>query len=477
MKKGIVTLLLAAVVGAAAAFAVVKLSSPSDQGTRVIVQDGAGQFRTVSLTESEYPDFTYAAESAVDAVVYVKVTVKDVTRTAPSSIFDFFFGYEGTPRERERVGSGSGVIIRPDGYIVTNNHVIDGASKIEVTLNNNKTFEAQLIGTDPATDVALIKIDAQGLPVVPFGDSDNLRLGEWVIAIGSPYDLRSTITAGIVSAKGRSMPNYDGEFKIESFIQTDAAVNPGNSGGALVDKAGNLVGINTAIVSQTGSYTGYSFAIPSNIVRKIVSDLIDFGSVRRAMLGVTMRPMDDKLAKELKLSSPNGVYIVEVLKGSAADEAGIKEGDVIVAVDSVEVRNASAVQEQVNRFHPGDKTTVTVLRDGKEKVLDVTFKGTAAENGSVDEDGAVAFYGARIKEAPKETLEKLGIDHGVEIVSVGPGKIMDAGVSEGFVMMFVNDQPVSKPQDVMNIIGKSKRAVFVEGMTPYGRVSYFGFGI
>ena len=477
MKKGIVTLLLAAVVGAAAAFAVVKLSSPSDQGTRVIVKDGAGQFRTVSLTETEYPDFTYAAESAVDAVVYVKVTVKDVTRTAPSSIFDFFFGYEGTPRERERVGSGSGVIIRPDGYIVTNNHVIDGASKIEVTLNNNKTFEAQLIGTDPATDVALIKIDARGLPVVPFGDSDNLRLGEWVIAIGSPYDLRSTITAGIVSAKGRSMPNYDGEFKIESFIQTDAAVNPGNSGGALVDKAGNLVGINTAIVSQTGSYTGYSFAIPSNIVRKIVSDLIDFGSVRRAMLGVTMRPMDDKLAKELKLSSPNGVYIVEVLKGSAADEAGIKEGDVIVAVDSVEVRNASAVQEQVNRFHPGDKTTVTVLRDGKEKVLDVTFKGTAAENGSVDEDGAVAFYGARIKEAPKETLEKLGIDHGVEIVSVGPGKIMDAGVSEGFVMMFVNDQPVSKPQDVMNIIGKSKRAVFVEGMTPYGRVSYFGFGI
>lgn len=477
MKKGIVTLLLAAVAGAAAAFAVVKLSSPSVQGTQVIVQDGAGQFRTVSLTETEYPDFTYAAESAVDAVVYVKVTVKDVTRTAPSSIFDFFFGYEGTPRERERVGSGSGVIIRPDGYIVTNNHVIEGASKIEVTLNNNKTFEAQLIGTDPATDVALIKIDAQGLPVVPFGDSDNLRLGEWVLAIGSPYDLRSTITAGIVSAKGRSMPNYDGEFKIESFIQTDAAVNPGNSGGALVDKAGNLVGINTAIVSQTGSYTGYSFAIPSNIVRKIVSDLIDFGSVRRAMLGVTMRPMDDKLAKELKLSSPNGVYIVEVLKGSAADEAGIKVGDVIVAVDSVKVRNASAVQEQVNRFHPGDRTTVTVLRDGKEKVLDVTFKGTAAENGSVDEDGAVAFYGARIKEAPKETLEKLGIDHGVEIVSVGPGKIMDAGVSEGFVMMFVNDQPVSKPQDVMNIIKKSKRAVFVEGMTPYGRVSYFGFGI
>lgn len=477
MKKVVLSVLLSALAGGLVAFAVVKRAENNTGRQEVVISPDGGQFRTVNLEQTEYPDFTYAAESAVDAVVYVKVTVKDVTRTAPSSIFDFFFGYEGTPQERERVGSGSGVIIRPDGYIVTNNHVVEGASKIEVTLNNNKTYEATLVGTDPATDVALIKVDAQGLPVIPFGNSDNLRLGEWVIAIGSPYDLRSTITAGIVSAKGRSMPNYNGEFKIESFIQTDAAVNPGNSGGALVDKAGNLVGINTAIVSQTGSYTGYSFAIPSNIVKKIAYDLIDFGSVKRAVLGVTMRPVDDKLAKEMKLSSPNGVYIVEVLKGSAADEAGIKEGDVIVAIDSVKTANASEVQEQVNRFHPGDRATMTVIRDGKEKVLEVTFKGTAAENGSVDEDGGVAFYGARIKEAPKETLERLGIRHGVEIVSVGPGKVMDAGVSEGFIMMYVNDQPVSKPQDVMDIIKKSKRAVFVEGMTPYGKVSYFGFGI
>ena len=477
MKKVVLTVLLSALAGGLVAFAVVKRAENNTGRQEVVISPDGGQFRTVNLEQTEYPDFTYAAESAVDAVVYVKVTVKDVTRTAPSSIFDFFFGYEGTPQERERVGSGSGVIIRPDGYIVTNNHVVEGASKIEVTLNNNKTYEATLVGTDPATDVALIKVDAQGLPVIPFGNSDNLRLGEWVIAIGSPYDLRSTITAGIVSAKGRSMPNYNGEFKIESFIQTDAAVNPGNSGGALVDKAGNLVGINTAIVSQTGSYTGYSFAIPSNIVKKIAYDLIDFGSVKRAVLGVTMRPVDDKLAKEMKLSSPNGVYIVEVLKGSAADEAGIKEGDVIVAIDSVKTANASEVQEQVNRFHPGDRATMTVIRDGNDKVLEVTFQGTAAENGSVDEDGGVAFYGARRKEAPKETLERLGIRHGVEIVSVGPRNVMDAGVSEGFIMMYVNDQPVSKPQDVMDIIKKSKRAVFVEGMTPYGKVSYFGFGI
>ena len=350
---------------------------------------------------------------------------------------------------------------------MTNNHVVEGASKIEVTLNNNKTFEATLVGTDPATDVALIKIDAQGLPVIPFGDSDDLRLGEWVLAIGSPYDLRSTITAGIVSAKGRSMPNYDGEFKIESFIQTDAAVNPGNSGGALVDKAGNLVGVNTAIISQTGSYTGYSFAIPSNIVRKITSDLIEYGSVRRALLGVTMTPVNDKIAKELKLSSAEGVYITEVLK----------VGDVLVAIDSAKVVNGAAVQEAVNNFHPGDKAEMTLIRDGKEKTVEVTFKGTAAENGSVDEDGGVAFYGARIKEAPEEDLERLGIRHGVEIVSVGPGKIMDAGVSDGFIILYVNDQPVSKPQDVLDIVKKQKRSVFIEGVTSYGKPSYFGFGI
>ena len=475
MKKGILIVLVSALVGGLTAYGVVRASDSGMQ--QVVVSPDGAAYRTVNLAQTDYPDFTYAAESAVDAVVYVKVTAVDVRRSAPSSIFDFFFGYEGTPEKRERVGSGSGVIIRPDGYIVTNNHVVEGASKIEVTLNNNKTFEATLVGTDPATDVALIKIDAQGLPVIPFGNSDELRLGEWVLAIGSPYDLRSTITAGIVSAKGRSMPNYDGEFKIESFIQTDAAVNPGNSGGALVDKAGNLVGVNTAIISQTGSYTGYSFAIPSNIVKKITSDLIEYGSVRRALLGVTMTPVNDKIAKELKLSSAEGVYITEVLKGSAADEAGIKVGDVLVAIDSAKVVNGAAVQEAVNNFHPGDKAEMTLIRDGKEKTVEVTFKGTAAENGSVDEDGGVAFYGARIKEAPEEDLERLGIRHGVEIVSVGPGKIMDAGVSDGFIILYVNDQPVSKPQDVLDIVKKQKRSVFIEGVTSYGKPSYFGFGI
>ena len=360
---------------------------------------------------------------------------------------------------------------------MTNNHVIDGATKIEVTLNSNQTYPAKLVGTDPATDVALLKIEASGLPTIPFGDSDKLRLGEWVIAIGSPYDLRSTITAGIVSAKGRSMPNYTGEFKIESFIQTDAAVNPGNSGGALVDKSGNLVGINTAIISQTGSYTGYSFAVPANIVKKIVYDLMDFGSVKRAVLGITMQPIDDKIADELKLSSLNGVYIVEVSKSGAADKAGIKAGDVLVAIDSVKITNSASVQETVSRFSPGDKAVVTVIRDGKELKFDVTFKGTSQETGTVADDGSVAFYGSSIKAASKETLDRFGLKHGVEIVELGPGKLMEAGATEGFIIQYVNDQAVKTPQDVIDIVKKSKRAVFVEGVTPSGRTGYFGFGV
>ena len=479
MKRGILITLLSALAGGLTAYAVVKMVLP-EQGTEIVqtTMDGA-RFRTVSLTQDNWPDFTYAAESAVDAVVYVKVSATQTMQQAPSSIFDFFFGFpqQGAPQQREKVGSGSGVIIREDGYIVTNNHVIEGATKIEVTLNNNQTYQATLVGTDPATDVALLKIEANGLPVVPFGDSDKLRLGEWVIAIGSPYDLRSTITAGIVSAKGRSMPNYSGEFKIESFIQTDAAVNPGNSGGALVDKAGNLVGINTAIISQTGSYAGYSFAVPVNIVKKIVYDLMDYGSVQRAVLGITMQEIDDKIANELKLSSRNGVYIVEVSKSGAADNAGIKAGDVLIAIDSTMLTNSASVQEAVSRFSPGDEAVVTVIRDGKEKKLDVKFKGTAKENGTKSDDGSVAFYGSSIKAASEETLAKLGIKNGVEIVELGPGKLMEAGATEGFVIQYVNDHPVKTPEDIIEIVKKSKRTVFIEGTTPSGRTGYFGFGV
>ncbi len=374
MKKGIIYAVISALCGALAAFCVVKCTGSSASGEEQVSSSSDVKFRTVDLSNDNWPDFTFAAESCVDAVVYVKVTATQQVVSNAGPLFRFFFGYEGIPHSREVQGSGSGVIIREDGYIVTNNHVIAGAKTIDVTLNNNHTYPATLVGTDPATDVALIKIEEKGLPVVPIADSDKLRLGEWVLAIGSPYDLRSTITAGIVSAKGRSMPNTTGEFKIESFIQTDAAVNPGNSGGALVNKEGQLVGVNTAIISQTGSYSGYSFAVPSNIVKRIADDLMNYGTVHRAMLGISMAPITEEIANNLKLSSVNGVYITEIMKDSAAESAGLKVGDVLVEIGNVRLTGAASVQEAVNSFHPGDKTVVKVIREGEQKSFDVVFK-------------------------------------------------------------------------------------------------------
>lgn len=491
MKKGLVTVVLSVLFSVLAAYGVVKAATVNE-GDNVTRTENGTVTKTVNLAQSDYPDLTYAAEAAVDAVVYVEVTVtQQYQMTDP--FFRFFFGDEG-PQTREQQGSGSGVIIRPDGYIVTNNHVVANATKVQVTLNNNKVYDAKVIGTDPATDVALIKIDAQGLPTLPFGDSDQLRLGEWVLAVGSPlgYQLRSTITAGIVSAKGRSMAHdprerNNGGIQIESFIQTDAAVNPGNSGGALVNKTGELVGINTAIVSQTGAYSGYSFAVPVNIVKKVVEDLIDFGSVKRAVLGIAMSDLSEGLAKnlkydsvddmlkKLKLSSPEGVYITEVAKGSSADKAGMKEGDVIVAIDGTEVKSGSAVKVKVNSFHPGDKAKVKIIRDGKEKELEVTFQGSSTENGTVVGDGEIAFFGTTLKEASKETLAKFGLKKGVEVTSVGSGKMLEAGASDGMVITYVNDQPVGTPQDVLNIAKSAKRAVYIEGVTANGRKAFFGF--
>ena len=481
MSKNFMTVAVSVLLSAGVAAGIVKAATPSaDAATTTTTSysiDGAA-YRTVNLAENDYPDFTYAAESAVDAVVFVKVTIKTQQQYSIDPFFKFFFGDQlPQTQEREQQGSGSGVIIRGDGYIVTNNHVVQGATKVEVTLNNNKVYEAKVIGTDPVTDVALLKIEAEGLPIVPFADSDRLRLGEWVLAIGSPLgeQLRGTITAGIVSAKGRSMPNYDGEFRIESFIQTDAAVNPGNSGGALVNKKGELVGINTAIVSQTGSYSGYSFAVPSNIVKKVVGDLIDFGSVKRARLGVAMSPVTEKISEELKLSSLEGVYINEVAKGGAADKAGLKEGDILLKVDETLIKSPSALQEKVNSYHPGDKATLTVIRGGKNLELQVEFQGSDATTGTVDEDGAVAFYGGKLREAPKEKLGMLGFKKVVEIVSAGNGVLANAGASDGFIILYVNDQPVSSPQDVLNIAKKSRRAIYVEGVDSVGKKGFFGF--
>ncbi len=316
------------------------------------------------------PDFSDAAETSVQAVVYVRVVQKAKYQT-PNSIFDLLFGFAQTPKDQ--VGLGSGVIIDPEGYIVTNNHVIAGADLIEVTLENNKVYPARLVGTDPATDIALLKIEAENLPSIPLGNSDDLRLGEWVLAIGSPYDLRSTITAGIVSAKGRSLPNYDGQYRVESFIQTDAAVNPGNSGGALVNAVGELVGINTSIISLTGSYAGYSFAVPVNIVKKITDDFRNYGQVQRAMLGITVSPLNPSLAGQLGLDTMEGVYVASVQNGGVANKAGIREGDVIMEINLNKIESTANLQEQMNRLRPGEQAVVTVFRGGSRKEFIVTL--------------------------------------------------------------------------------------------------------
>ena len=375
-KKILYLLLIVAVSGLTGYFAAKKAlesrleeQEQATQITGVATSDKkAGTLRRVEVTN--VPNFSDAAESAVQAVVYVKVTQKSNYQQG-GSLLDLIFGFPQTPRDQ--VGLGSGVIIRPDGYIVTNNHVIAGADVIEVTLENNKVYPAKLVGTDPATDIALIKIEAEDLPAIRMGNSDDLRLGEWVLAIGSPYDLRSTITAGIVSAKGRSMPNYDGQYRVESFIQTDAAVNPGNSGGALVNAAGDLVGINTSIISRTGSYAGYSFAVPVNIVSKVVDDFIEYGSVQRAMLGVSITDVTAQIADQASLSEIDGVYVAEVQKDSPAEKGGIQKGDVIREINLNPVHNSAGLQEQISKLRPGEKAVVTLLRDGKQHEIIVTL--------------------------------------------------------------------------------------------------------
>ena len=376
MGKKLLYLLLIVAVSGLTGFYAAKWSlerTVAGQGDAVAVitsaaDKKAGSQRHVVVTE--VANFCDAAESAVQAVVYVKVTQK-ARYQQPNSIFDLLFGFAQTPRDQ--VGLGSGVIIRPDGYIVTNNHVISNADVIEVTLENNKVYPAKLVGTDPATDIALIKIDAEDLPVVPMGNSDDLRLGEWVLAIGSPYDLRSTITAGIVSAKGRSMPNYDGQYRVESFIQTDAAVNPGNSGGALVNAAGELVGINTSIISLTGSYAGYSFAVPVNIVSKVADDFIEYGTVQRAMLGIGISDMNAQLAAQANVTDIDGVYVASVQKDGPAEKAGIQTGDVIKEINLTAVHNSAGLQEQISKLRPGEKAVVTLLREGKQREIIVTL--------------------------------------------------------------------------------------------------------
>lgn len=455
---------------------------------QTIITDSDASFRAnhatdaqfaAKVTSSDYPDLTYAAENAVKAVVNIEATVTVAGRSMPRDPFFEFFGYPEGYRQspREARAGGSGVIISEDGYIVTNNHVIDNATKLRVKLHDGRAFDAEIIGSDPATDVALIKIEASGLPTLPFGSSDDLRLGEWVLAIGYPMELQSTITAGIVSAKARRLGALDNSGGIESFIQTDAAVNPGNSGGALVNTRGELVGINTIIKTSTGSYVGYSFAVPESIVRKVVVDLKESGVVQRAVLGVSFRAIDqqfvDEAGEATGITEIGGMYVASVVDGGAASEAGIRKGDVIMAIDGIEVNDTAIFLEQIGKRRPGDKVTLTVRRGDKELSLKATLQNKVGKTSLLERESVdvVAELGAKLKNAPTALCRELDIRGGVQVESIKGGGLMErCRVREGYIITHINDKPIYTLDDLSRIDEPIRS---IDGIYPNGRASSY----
>ena len=441
--------------------------------------------RLADLTSSAGTiDFRAAAEQTVHAVVHIKTKF-----TSQQTYYDPFQGFFGggsgmqiVPKEQE--SSGSGVIISNDGYIVTNFHVVQNAEKIEVTLNDKRTYEAELVGTDPNTDLAVLRVQEKGLPFIAYGNSDDVKVGEWVLAVGNPFNLTSTVTAGMVSAKARNIHiisgNGSGSGAVESFIQTDAAVNPGNSGGALVNTLGQLVGINSAIATSTGSFSGYSFAIPVNLVRKVVVDLVEFGTVQRGYLGVNIKDVDAQLVKEQKLGKLNGVYVVGVLADGAAASAGLDGGDVIIKVGEIFVNNVSELQEQVNNFRPGDKVVVTYVRDSKEKIVNVILKN---KNNSAellkkeDKSMDVESLGAVFETIAPEDMKRLNISNGLRVSKLGSGKLRNSGIREGFIITSVDKNKVSSPDELKKILDNKKGGILIEGLYPNGSRAYYAFGM
>lgn len=440
----------------------------------VTIQD-TQQMRYANLpaaSEGNLPDLTAAAEIAVHGVVHIKTQSMRGGWSSGNPLLDFF-GYRQEPQIAR--GFGSGVILTGDGFIVTNNHVIEGAQKIAVILNDNREFDARLVGADPTTDLAVLKIEGTNLPWLRYGDSDALRLGEWVLAVGNPFNLTSTVTAGIVSAKARNIGINTAEYSIESFIQTDAAVNPGNSGGALVNQRGELVGINTAIASRTGSFAGYSFAVPISIVRKVVEDLKEFGEVQRALLGVVIATVNSDVAKEYNLDKIEGVYVTEVTENGAAKVAGIKAGDVIINVGNRKVNTSAELQESISQFRPGDDVKVTVKRNNSEKQFTVTLRNKLGDTGIIR--GGNLVLGAELEMISDRDKQRLGINRGVRVAKLGNGKLKEAGVVEGFIITDVNKRPVYEVNEIKRIIAAARGGILIEGVTPDGEPAYYVFGV
>lgn len=443
------------------------IREPSAATYTTLGQDPLSDIPLRTFLSSAPTDFIASAESVTSAVVNIK-TIQS------GNSFDFWGSSSyGT-------SSGSGVVISADGYIVTNNHVVEGGAKIGVTLSDKREFEAQLIGTDPSTDLALVKVDAQALPHIRFGNSDSLRVGEWVLAVGNPFNLESTVTAGIVSAKGRSIDILEGQDRIESFIQTDAAVNPGNSGGALVNTNGELIGINTAIITRSGRYEGYSFAVPSNLVRKVIKDLRDYGIVQRGMLGVFIDNMTSDRAKELGLDAIEGIYVTRVSPGSGADDAGLRKGDVIVGINGTKTKTVPEMQEQVGRYRPGNTISVEFIRSGKKESAKVTLKNKSNNTTLIasSEEDLLKNLGVELQDLTEEDVERIG-NRGVRVLSIYRGsKIERTNMEPGFIITKVGEKKVKNIQDFIKVIKETKGKVMLEGVyEDYPGEYYYAFAL
>lgn len=441
-----------------------------------MVPPGAGQ------------DFTEAVDKSLNTVVHITSEYEGST-TSSDPLRDFLFG---NPGSGPSLAAGSGVIISDDGYIITNNHVIEDADKLSVSLGDKREFTAEIIGTDPSTDLALIKVNATNLPHITFGNSDEVAVGQWVLALGNPFNLNNTVTAGIVSAKGRNInllqynPDKD-VFPLESFIQTDAAVNPGNSGGALINTNGDLIGINTAIASQTGSYAGYSFAVPVNIVRKVSNDLLEFGKVQRAFIGVSIRDIDQTIAKEYELDNMNGVFVADLTAGGAAAEAGIRPGDIITHVGTVKVDEVSALQEQVARFRPGNQIAVTIQRNGNPKVMNMTLRNAegktdiirkeTASNTSDKEAMVIEALGATFSDITESQADALNIEDGVQVDEITGGKLRGSGIRDGFIITKLDKKEVTSAKELISLLESKDGGVLIEGVYPNGMKGFYGFGM
>lgn len=474
--------------------------APLQQEVHETVHEPSQFIRTANPTSFE-TDFTVAAEKTVNEVVCIKSFATPRQNQYgggydPFGMFDFFFGPQERQQPRGRqpqqqrgepvqTGLGSGVILSEDGYIVTNNHVIDGAEKLEVLLNDNSTYEATVIGTDEATDLALIKVEAKGLSPITFGNSEAVKIGEWVLAVGNPFGFNSTVTAGIVSAKARSLNqnSRNGRMGIESFIQTDAALNPGNSGGALVNLKGELIGINSAIYSNTGSYSGFSFAIPTSIVKKVMVDLMQYGTVQRAVLGCAVTELDAKIAKEKDITAvKSGLLVREVNDRSTAMELGLKENDVITAINGVEVQNFAQLVEQLSKYRPGDQITVTYYRNNKKETKSGTLRNTQGST-QITKKGEFSDMGCAFMKVSDETKKKLGISNGVSVAGIKNGPFKDAGVKDGFVITEINGKNVNSVDDVEKIYNQimksddEDKVMFLTGLYPNGRKYYYAVNL